>query len=66
MVQTWSSIDGLKLYVHDTLVSSFASSTFLGSGTTPNYLTLGNCLSDFSGCFNGSVSAAGAIDDWRI
>jgi hypothetical protein len=70
IVQTWSSTNGLNFYVNDTLVSSVVASTFLGSGTTPNYLTLGNCLSGCSACPNGSVSAAdaftGAIDEWRI
>ena len=70
IVQTWSSTNGLKLYVNNTLVSSVAASTFLGSGTTPNYLTLGNCLSGCGGCSSGLVGApgpfTGAIDDWRI
>ncbi len=70
IVQTWSSTNGLKLYVNNTLVSSVSASTFVGSGTTPNYLTLGNCLSGCGGCSSGSVGVAGpftgAIDDWRI
>jgi hypothetical protein len=70
IVQTWSSTNGLNLYVNNTLVSSVVASTFLGSGTTPNYLTLGNCLSGCSTCPNGLVSAAGAftgaIDDWHV
>ncbi|CAF2113863.1 unnamed protein product [Rotaria magnacalcarata] len=70
IVQTWSSTNGLKLYVNNTLVSSVAVSTFLGSETTPNYLTLGNCLNGRDACVNGSIDApgpfTGAIDDWRI
>jgi len=70
VVQTWSSSNGLKLYVKNTLVSSVAASTFLASGTTPNYLTLGNCLSGCSACLSGSIGKPGpfqgAIDDWRI
>jgi hypothetical protein len=70
VVQTWNYTDGLKLYVNNTLVSSVSASSFLGSGTTPNYLTLGNCLSGCDVCSNGSVSEpgpfTGAIDDWRI
>ena len=70
IAQTWSSTNGLKLYVNNTLVSSVSALTFLGSGTTPNYLTLGNCLNGCSGCSNGSVSVvgpfSGAVDDWRI
>jgi hypothetical protein len=67
VVQTWSSTNGLKLYVNNTLVSSVAASTFLASGTASNYLTLGTCL---SGCSSGSIGTlgpfTGAIDDWRI
>ncbi len=70
IAQTWSSTDGLQLYVNDILVSSVSASSFLGSGTTPNYLTLSNCLSGCDVCSNGSVSEpgpfTGAIDDLRI
>ena len=70
VVQTWSTTGGLKLYVNNTLVSSVASSTFLGSGTTPNYVTLGGCLSGCGSCSSGLVSSpgpfSGAVDDWRI
>ncbi|CAM2714788.1 unnamed protein product [Rotaria socialis] len=70
IVQTWSSTNGLKLYVNNTLVRSVAASTFRGSETTPNYLTLGNCLNGCDACVNGSIDApgpfTGAIDDWRI
>ncbi|CAF3398117.1 unnamed protein product [Rotaria sp. Silwood1] len=71
VVQTWSSTNGLKLYVNNILVSSVAAPTFLASETTPNYLTLGNCLNGCDGtCSNGLVSRpgpfTGAIDDWRI
>jgi hypothetical protein len=70
-IQTWSSTNGLKLYVNNTLVSSVTASTFLASGTTPNYLTLGNCLSGCGGgCSNGLVASPGpfigAIDDFRV
>lgn len=70
IVQTWSVTNGLKLYVNGTLVSSVTVSSFLGSGLTPNYVTLGGCLNGCSLCSNGSVYAPGpfqgAIDDWRI
>ena len=70
VVETWSSTNGLKLYVNNTLVSTVTASTFLASGTTPNYVTLGNCLSGCGVCSNGSISApgpfTGAIDDFRI
>ncbi len=70
IVQTWSSTNGLRLYANNTLVSSVAAPDFLGSETTPNYLTLGNCLSGCGVCSNGSVGApgpfTGAIDDWHV
>jgi hypothetical protein len=70
IVQTWSATNGLRLYVNNTLVSSVTASTFLGSETTPNYLTLGNCLDGCGACASGLVGAAGpytgAIDDWGI
>jgi hypothetical protein len=70
IVQTWSSTNGLRLYVNNTLVSSVAAANFLGSGTTPNYLTLGNCLSGCGVCSSGSVGApgpfTGAIDEMHV
>jgi len=62
--------NGLRLYVNGTLVSSMGAEAFLTSETTPNYLTLGNCLDGCETCASGSIdragSYAGAIDDWRI
>ena len=71
VVQTWSSTNGLRLYVNNTLVSStITGPTFQASGTTPNYLTLANCQSGCVSCFGGSVGTSGpfsdAIDDWRV
>lgn len=70
IVQTWSTKNGLKLYVNSTLVSTVVASTFLGSESSLNYLTLGNCLDGCGSCSNGLVDTvgpfAGSIDDWRI
>lgn len=70
IVQTWSVTNGLRLYVNGTLVSSVAASTFLGSGTTPNYVTLGGCLSGCLACPSGQIGAPGpylgGLDDTRI
>ncbi len=70
IVQTWSSTNGLRLYANNTLITSVAAYNFLGSETTPNYLTLGNCLNGCGICSTGSVSApgpfTGAIDDWHV
>ena len=56
--------------MNDTLVSAVSTgSTFAASGTTPNYLTLGNCQTG-CGCNAGAIGAPGpfqgVIDDWRI
>ena len=70
IIQTWSTTNGLKLYVNGTLVSTVAASTFLGSETTPNYLTLGNCLSGCGVCSSGMIGSpgpyAGGVDEWHI
>ncbi|CAF1307784.1 unnamed protein product [Adineta steineri] len=70
IVQTWSSNNGLKLYINNTLVSSAVATTFLTSNSTMNYLTLGNCLNGCSSCTNGLIvspgSFSGAIDEWLV
>ncbi|CAF4083086.1 unnamed protein product, partial [Adineta steineri] len=70
IVQTWSSNNGLKLYINNTLVSSAVATTFLTSNSTMNYLTLGNCLNGCSSCTNGFIvspgSFLGAIDEWLV
>jgi len=70
ITQTWSTANGLNLYMNGTLVSSVVASTFVGSGTTPNYFTAANCLNGCTSCTSGSIGRAspytGAIDDWRI
>lgn len=70
IVQTWSTTNGLKLYFNGTLVSSMTASTFLGSGRTPNYLTLGGCLSGCGVCPSGQIGASssytGGLDDVRV
>lgn len=70
VAQTWSSTNGLKLYINNALVGSITASTFLGSETASNYLTLGNCLNGCKTCFNGLIdqpgSFTGAIDDLRV
>jgi hypothetical protein len=70
IVQTWSSTNGLQLYMNNILVSSVpTASTFAASGQTLNYLILGNCANSCA-CTSGAVSAPGPflgdIDDWRI
>lgn len=70
IVQTWSSTNGLRLYVNRTLAGSITAGTFSTSGTTPNYLSLGNCVSGCSSCSTNGITTAGpytgAVDEWRI
>ena len=70
VVQTWSATNGLRLYVNNAPASSVAASTFLGSGTSPNYATLAGCVNGCDVCSSGLVDAPGpfrgGIDDWRI
>ncbi|CAF4064944.1 unnamed protein product [Adineta steineri] len=72
IVQTWSSTNGLRLYINNALVGSIAAATYRTASTWVNYVTLGGCL---NGC--GSCSAvpgnqilsgpfAGAMDDFRV
>ena len=70
VVQTWSPSNGLRLYVNNTLTSSISTSGFLGSETTPNYLTLGGCLNGCGVCPSGQIASpgpfAGGLDDFRV
>ncbi|UJR11118.1 hypothetical protein I4U23_015300 [Adineta vaga] len=70
IVQTWSSNNGLKLYVNNTLVSSIAATTFFTSNSSINYLTLGNCLTGCGSCTNGLIASSGpflgSIDEWLV
>jgi hypothetical protein len=51
---TWSSTNGLILYVNNQKVASASTSTSVGTGTATNSLTL------------GGGSFAGTIDEWRV
>ncbi|CAF5114544.1 unnamed protein product, partial [Rotaria sp. Silwood1] len=53
LVLTWSSSNGLRLYVNNQLVANAPAPTLIGSGVTTNYLTI------------GAGSFTGAIDEWR-
>jgi hypothetical protein len=72
IVQTWSSTNGLRLYVNTVLVSSAVATTYAAASTWVNYVTLGGCLSGCASCSAASgnqVSAgpfAGAVDDFRV
>lgn len=70
VVQTWSSTNGLRLYVNNTLVASRSSATsFLATGIVPNYVTLANALTAPGTCLAGAINMGpfqGAIDDFSI
>ncbi len=72
IVQTWSSTNGLRLYINSNLVSSATATTYWAASSWVNYVTLGGCL---SGCVNCSATAgdqilagpfAGAVDEFQV
>ena len=71
VVQTWSSVNGLRLYVNNVLVASQSTlTTFVGTGASFNYVTLANGLSASGRCWAGAVGVLGpfqgAVDDFRV
>ena len=67
IVQTYSSTNGVRLYINGTLVASQPYTTYGASGQQ-NYITLGTNLGA-SGCVHGSIvdsSYQGDMDDFRI
>ncbi|CAF0780857.1 unnamed protein product [Adineta steineri] len=67
IVQTWSSTNGLRLYINNNLVKSNPVSTYTASGGS-NFVTLANMLSNASTCLLGpgdSIPYQGDIDDFR-
>ena len=70
VVQTWSSTNGLRLYINNVLVASRLASatTYVASGNVM-FLTLGNALNGRGYCDMGQVNAlpySGDIDDFRV
>jgi hypothetical protein len=72
IVQTWSSTNGVRLYINSNLVGSATATSYLATSNWVNYVTLGGCL---SGCSNCSATSgnpilpgpfAGAVDDFRV
>ena len=70
VVQTWSSINGLRLYINNVLVASrLASATTYTASGNPMFLTLGNALSGRGYCNMSQVNAlpySGDIDEFRV
>ncbi|CAF1657227.1 unnamed protein product, partial [Adineta ricciae] len=70
IVQTWSSSNGIRLYINNILVASSLSSaiTYVASESI-NYITLGNSFNSTSSCFTGQANTMpykGDMDDFRI
>lgn len=69
IVQTWSSTNGLRLYINNILIASMTATNTLASSTWINYVTIGSCLNGCGTCNSGQISSGqfiGAIDDFRI
>ncbi|CAF4190543.1 unnamed protein product, partial [Adineta steineri] len=72
IVQTWSSTNGLRLYINNALIGSIAAATYRTASTWVNYVTLGGCLNGCVSCStvpgNQILSGpfAGAVDDFRV
>jgi hypothetical protein len=70
IVQTWSSTNGLRLYVNNILVASQLSlATTYTASALSNYVTLGNTLNG-STCGQGQMGTLtpyqGGMDDFRV
>ena len=71
LVQTWSSTNGLRLYVNNVLVASTISmaNSYTASGV-PNFITLANSLSGTSFCNIGLLGSMspfnGDMDEFRV
>lgn len=71
IVQTWSSTNGLRLYINNILVASrlTLAITYIGS-STKNFVTLGSSRNGVNTCNSTAVdllsSFAGDMDDFRV
>ncbi len=68
VVQTWSSTNGLRLYINNVLVASHWYSTYSAS-LVVNYITLANALSGVGYCYTGGINISpyqGDMDDFRV
>jgi hypothetical protein len=72
IVQTWSSTNGLRLYINSNLVSSALATTYWPPSSWVNYVILGSCLSGCTACFatvGNQISSgpfAGAVDSFQV
>lgn len=71
IVQTWSPINGLRLYVNNVLVAStMVMATSYTASSLSNYITLGNMLEGVgicpAGAFGSLTPFNGDVDEFRI
>lgn len=70
VVQTWSTTNGLRLYVNNVLVASRLNSAMtFSSSFSPMFLTLGNALGGTGNCdpnIPNQVPYRGDMDDFRV
>ena len=68
VVQTWSSSNGLRLYINGVLVASDTTITIYEASGSPNYITLANVLISYGTSLGimGSPVYQGDIDDFRV
>ncbi|CAF1293230.1 unnamed protein product [Adineta steineri] len=72
IVQTWSSTNGLRLYINNVLVGSVAATTYQTASSWVNYVTLGGCLNGCMSCTTLPGNQvlpgpfAGVVDDFRV
>ncbi|CAF1094592.1 unnamed protein product [Adineta steineri] len=72
IVQTWSSTNGLRLYINNVLVGSIAATTYQTASSWVNYVTLGGCLNGCMSCTTLPGNQvlpgpfAGVVDDFRV
>ena len=71
VIETWSPVNGLRLYVNNILVASTTSmANSYTASSVPNYVTLGNSLSGAGVCNGGLLGSmspfTGDIDEFKI
>jgi hypothetical protein len=72
VVETWSTTNGLRLYVNGALVSSVPSATSYTASGLSNFITLGDSLNGVNYCVGGALGAHvpgpfdGDMDDFRV
>ena len=72
VVETWSTTNGLRLYIDGALTGTLSSVTNYVTSGVSNFITLGNSLSGVNSCLGGCLGTRapgaydGDIDDFRV